>query len=187
MKRPQRKDYATGRSGASKFRAALSAYRKSRRTTAPKDTRPFNRRGRRIGTKAQTDTARPKGLSNIPPAEGYVNNPAYGQPAKKPAVKPPKSVTSKPQTVSPATPPKPKPAKPNPYRTVTRSKATSTAVDPGMPSNPKLKTQPPKLSARQEMLNRRKDRLDRAAKKRTSSPRERMRARIARRQKPKKK
>ena len=69
---------------------------------------------------------------------------------------------------------------------MTRSTATDTSIDKGMPSNPQLKSQPKPLTSRQKMLNRKYDKLQKAAKAPGASPRDKMRARIARRYKNKK-
>ena len=87
-RKPNRRDYPAGRSGAAQYAAAVRKYNQSqaRRTTQP-DTRTETQRRRdarrstRTTTRArQSPTERRRGMSNIPPAEGMVNNPNYGKP-----------------------------------------------------------------------------------------------------------
>ena len=187
MKKPVRNEYARGAGGARQFAKAMAKYRKTmgRQTSLP-DSRPINRRGRRINV----PPAR-RGMSNIPTA-GATGGAAekalkYGQ--FKDTVK--LATQQDPPSSSNTRDPKPakvKETKENPYTTVTRSTATDTSIDKGMPSNPPLmsQTKGKPLTGRQKMLNRKYDKLQKAAKAPGASPRDKMRARIARRYKNKK-
>tara|TARA_Y100000992_G_scaffold293414_1_gene252018 strand:- start:2697 stop:3626 length:930 start_codon:yes stop_codon:yes gene_type:complete len=138
-----------------------------------------NRRGRTTKpvTGSSKSTTKPKakrktGMSNIPPAEGPVNNPNYGKKAttKKPATQAkPQAKQSQKKKETPKT---------STYTRVTESKATDRTVDPGMPSNPQLKSQKKTLTARQQMLQRKKEKARQVLNSRTASPREKMQARI---------
>ena len=185
MKKPVRNDYARGAGGARQFAKAMAKYRKTmgRQTSIP-DSRPINRRGRRINV----PPAR-RGMSNIPTA-GATGGAAekalkYGQFKDTVKLATQQEPASSSNTRDPK-PPKVKETKENPYTTVTRSTATDTSIDKGMPSNPQLKSQPKPLTGRQKMLNRKYDKLQKAAKAPGASPRDKMRARIARRYKNKK-
>ena len=73
----------------------------------------------------QPKSTRPKGMSNIPPAEGMVNNPNYG----KPGTVQPKA------TPTPPTPPTPTPAPPV-SKLTTAQQAVNTEYDKLRKSNP---------------------------------------------------
>ncbi len=77
-------------------------------------------------TSPQPKSTRPKGMSNIPPAEGMVNNPNYGKPG---TVQPKAAPTPAP------TPPTPTPAPPAPKLT-TAQQAVNTQYDKLRKSNP---------------------------------------------------
>ena len=184
MKKPVRNEYARGARGAREFSKAMAKFRKAmgKQTTLP-DARPINRRGRRINV----PPAR-RGMSNLKIGEGT------GGPAEKALAygkyKQTVKLATQQEPASSSNTRNPKPAKvtetkENPYTKVTRSTATDTSVDKGMPSNPPLKTQRrgKPLTSRQKMLNRRYDKLQKAAKAPGASPRDKMRARIARRYK----
>tara|TARA_Y100000033_G_scaffold6967_1_gene5836 strand:- start:67 stop:630 length:564 start_codon:yes stop_codon:yes gene_type:complete len=182
MKKPVRNEYARGASGARKFAKAMAKYRKTmnRQTKVP-DSRPVNRRGRRINV----PPAR-RGMSNIPTAgaTGGAAEKALGYGLFKNTVK----LATQQEPSSSSNTRNPKPAKvnetkENPYTKVTRSTATDTTVDPKVSSNPPLmsQTKGKPLTSRQKMLNRKYDRLQKDAKRPGASARDKMRARIARR------
>ena len=180
MKKPVRNEYARGAGGARKFAKAMAKYRKTmNRQVKVRDSRPVNRRGRRV----DVPPAR-RGMSNIPTAgaTGGAAEKALGYGLFKDTAK----LATQQEPSSSSNTRNPKPAKvnetkENPYTKVTRSMATDTSVDKGMPSNPQLKTQPKPLTSRQKMLNRKYDRLQKDAKRPGASARDKMRARIARR------
>lgn len=143
-----------------------------------------NRRGRttKPATGSSKSTTKPKakrktGMSNIPPAEGLVNNPNYGKKATTVKAAPKKAATqANPQPKQKQE--KKETPKTSTYTRVTKSKATDRTVDPGMPSNPQLKSQKKTLTARQQMLQRKKEKARQVLNSRTASPREKMQARI---------
>ena len=149
-------------------------------------------KGKKAEPKKETKPQRKSGMSNIPKAEQYVNNPNYGKKAtiNKPApVKPAGTVKAATQKTTITAPQRGKPevkkaqekkntTKTSAYTRVTESKATDKTVDKGMPSNPQLKSQKKTLTARQQMLQRRRAKARQVLNSRTASARERMQARI---------
>ena len=153
-----------------------------------------NIKGRTGSKKTTTETKpqRKRGMSNIPPAEGSVNNPNYGKKAttNKPApVKPAGTVKAATQKTTITAPQQGKPQvkkaqetkdkpKTSSYSRVTESKATDKTVDPKVKSNPALKSQKKTLTARQQMLQRKQQKARQLLNSRTASAREKMQARI---------
>lgn len=144
---------------------------------APKKAEgPRNKRGR--PTQKTTTTAR-RGMANIPPSEGPVNNPNFGKASKKAAVSSPKPT----KATKAATKPAPKPAtKPS---TKPETKVATKATPKATPKTTTTKTtkttssKKRELTAREKMLNRKAERLRKQAAKRTSSARDRFFARKA--------
>jgi len=148
-------------------------------------------RGSSNKTTTETKPQRKRGMSNIPPAEGSVNNPNYGKKVttNKPApVKSGGTVKAATQTTT-ITKPQGKPQvkkaqetkdkpKTSAYSRVTESKATDKTVDPKVKSNPALKSQKKTLTARQQMMQRKQQKARQVLNSRTASAREKMQARI---------
>ena len=160
-------------------------------------SRSIKGRGGSNRTTAETKPQRKRGMSNIPKAEQYVNNPNYGKKSttKQPApVKPAGTVKAATQKTTITAPGQGKPQvkkaqekkaqekkatqKTSAYTRVTESKATDKTVDPKVKSNPALKSQKAKLTARQQMLQRKQQRARQVLNSRTASAREKMQARI---------